>query len=105
MSSSLSKTLKEQIESTDTIIRELVGSVDVSSAGNEVVIATAQGSALDAYGDMLAVHERELVEELRRLVLEYSAKIAANRQLQRAIGREAERREIIKERIKAGEHI
>jgi len=104
VSSVLSNTLKEQIETTDSVIRELLGS-DMTSAENGAIITSAQESALDAYGDMLVAHEKELIVQLQNLVIEYSAKIAANRKLQRLIGREIGRREVLRERIEAGEHI
>ncbi|MFW5435238.1 hypothetical protein [Paenibacillus apiarius] len=105
MGSTLSNTLKEQMESTNSIVRELMGSANFDATGNEVIVTAAQENALDTYGDMLEAHERELVEQLHRVVVEYSAKIAANRNLQRLIGREVGRREVLRERIEAGEHI
>ncbi|EJW16226.1 hypothetical protein M5X00_11055 [Paenibacillus alvei] len=105
MSTRLSNTLKEQMESTNLIARELLGNVNFDATGNEVIVTAAQESALDTYGDMLEAHEHELIEQLHRVVVEYSAKIAANRNLQRLIGREVGRREVLRERIEAGEDI
>jgi len=97
------ETLKKQMDETSSVIHKLINDMDFSTPENVVIATAAQEHVLDAFGDMLEARKRELIEELHRTVMEYSAKIAATDNLLRTIGREAERRAVLRERIEAGE--
>ncbi|MBU5442048.1 hypothetical protein [Paenibacillus sp. MSJ-34] len=97
------ETLKKQMDETSSVIRKLIDNIDFSTPENIVIATAAQESVLDALGDMLEERKRQYVEELNRIVMEYSAKIAATDNLLRTIGKEVGRREVLRERIEAGE--
>jgi len=95
--------LQKQMVDTSTVIRKMIESMDFNAPENVMIATAAQESVLDALGDMLEARKKELVEEMRRAVLDYSAKIAATDNLLRTVGRELGRREVLRERIEAGE--
>lgn len=95
-----------QVQQTDEIsslIRKVTEDIDFSSPENVVIANAAQEGMLNALADSLEVKKEELVGEMRRAVLEYSARIAATNNMLRTIGREIGKREAIIERIKEGD--
>lgn len=95
--------LQKQIDETSSVIRKLVEEIDFSAPENVMIANIAQEDVLNALGDILEARKQEFVEEMRRAVLEYSAKIAATNHMLRTIGREVGRREALRERIEEGE--
>ncbi len=95
--------LQKQINDTSSVIRELVQDIDLTTSENVMIANAAQQSVLSSLGDMLEARKQELIEEMRRTVLEYSAKISVTNHLLRTIGREVGMRDGLIERIKEGE--
>lgn len=98
----MSTTLNDQIERSLSIVHEVIGKADLN-VDNELIVSSAQEEILESYAVMLESRERELQEQMHRIVLEYSAKIAATRSLLRSIGRESEKRLVWKENIERSE--
>lgn len=94
---------QNQSDEISSLIRKATEDIDFSAPENVVITNAAQESILNALADSLEVRKQELVGEMRRAVLEYSAKIAATNQMLRTIGREIGKREAVRERIEEGE--
>jgi len=95
--------LQKQTDDTSSVFRKIVEDIDFSTPENILITNAAQESVLNALGDMLEVRKQELIDEMRRTILEYSAKIATTNQMLRTIGREIGKREATRERIEEGE--
>lgn len=92
-------TLNEQVERTLNIAQEVLNTTNLIANGKDMLVSTAQESVLESYADMLESREKELIEEMQKIVVEYSAKIATTRSLLRSIGRESERRVVWQEKL------
>lgn len=95
--------IKNQTDEISSLIRKVAEDIDFSAPENVVIANAAQESILNAMADSLEARKQEMVEEMRRAVVEYSAKIAATNQMLRTIGREIGRREAARERIEEGD--
>lgn len=95
--------LKNQSDEISSLVQKVAEGIDFAAPENVVIANAAQESILNALADSLEAKKQELTEEMRRAVVEYSAKIAATNQMLRTIGREIGRREAARERIKEGD--
>lgn len=94
---------ENQPNEISSLIRKVAEDIDFSAPENIVIANAAQESILNTMADSLEARKQELVEEMRRAVVGYSAKIAAMNQMLRTIGREIGRREAARERIEEGD--
>lgn len=99
----MQETLQKQMNDTSSVFRQLVEDIDFTAPENALTVNAAQRNVLNAFGDILEARKQELIDEMRRIVLEYSAKIEATNHMLRTIGREVGRREALIERIEEGE--
>ncbi|MNW33997.1 hypothetical protein D3C74_109640 [compost metagenome] len=94
---------KNQADEISSMIRKVAEDIDFSAPENIMIANAAQESLLNALADSLEVRKQELVEEMCRAVVGYSAKIAVTNQMLRTIGREIGRKEAERERIEEGD--
>lgn len=73
--------MQRQLKSALDLFKEVVGNISSAEYQNAVVVSVTQGTLYEEYADQLQQQEQKLVEELHRIVLEYSAKISATREL------------------------
>lgn len=83
------KALQEQREASAAIAREILGDIKLDVTDGDFAVSIAQQEALESYVDLLEKQEQELIAELHRTILQYSAKIAATRNLRYMAIREA----------------
>lgn len=99
----MNEIIQKQVEDTSSVIRKLVEDINFSAPENILTVNAAKRNVLNDFGDILENRKQELIDEMRRIVLEYSAKIEATNHMLRTIGREVGRREALIERIEEGE--
>ncbi|MGG1600546.1 hypothetical protein [Paenibacillus naphthalenovorans] len=101
----LQKIASETSVKTREISKYLLEKIDLDFSAPEdtIAIVKTQKAALNAMCDVLEEQEQKLREELRLVVMEYSAKIAAIHRLIRLAGQEIGKREAWEIEFEAGE--
>ena len=79
--------------------RKLMTEVDTESVENIALAAAAQGKYLDDLANILEAQRDQLVTELNRTVMEYSAQIAEANEWLSKIYNQTGRRELMKEQF------
>lgn len=75
------KVLERQFIAALDKSKEIIGSIQPVSYGDAVAVSEVISNSYEAYAAQLQQQELQLIEELHRIVIEYSGKIFAVREL------------------------
>lgn len=75
------KAMQQQLESALSLCKEIVGKMEPIEYQDAVIVSQIQCAVYDAYVKQLEQEEQKLIQELHQVVLEYSGKITATREL------------------------
>jgi hypothetical protein len=97
MNSAFEGTLNEQIGRILKALEETKTDIHIGKNEGMTDLCNAQVEIIREYAEMLEKRETELIEELKKAILNYGAKIAATRSLLRQLGMEEQKMADIKQ--------
>lgn len=95
----MNKVLQDYATSISASARRVMAELDTDSIENLTISAGTQEKYLDEIGDLLVERRDQLIKDLNRVVVEYSAKIEVTNELIYNLAKQAERRLVFKEQF------
>lgn len=91
MNSAFEGILNEQIGRVLKALEETKTDINIGKSEGMTDLCNAQVEIIREYAEMLERREAELIEELKKAIMNYGAKIAATRSLLRQLGMEEQK--------------